>query len=67
MGGGHSSSISVAPTPALPTRSSADTQALQEQQAKRYANPASFTNSILSYSNNGASFNNTNGSNTLGG
>lgn len=51
MGGGHTSTPAVAPTPAAPTRSDADTQALAAAQSKRYAAPGSFVNTMLSGSN----------------
>lgn len=51
MGGGHTSTPAVAPTPATPTRSSSDTQALAAAQAKRYAAPGSFVDTMLSGSN----------------
>lgn len=68
MGGGHTQALTVAPTPSLPTRDSSDVQALQAQQSKRYANPNTFSNSILSYSSSNSNFNTTgSGSNLLGG
>lgn len=49
MGGGQTQHIQ--PTPATPTRSDADTQALAAMQAKRYAAPGSFTQTMLAGSN----------------
>lgn len=48
MGGGHTYTPTVSATPATPTRSSADTQALASAQAKRYAAPGSFVQTMLS-------------------
>lgn len=68
MGGGHTSTPAVAPTPAVPTRSSEDTQALAAAQAKRYASPGSFVNTMLS-GNNGVGLGGSSGtgSSLLGG
>ena len=48
MGGGHVSTPTVAATPATPTRSDSATQALAAAQAKRYAAPGSFTQTMFS-------------------
>lgn len=48
MGGGHTITPTVAATPATPARSDATTQALAAAQSKRYVNPSTFVNTMLS-------------------
>ena len=68
MGGGHTSAVKVAPTPATPTRDSTTTQSLANAQAQRYAGPSTFTNSILTgYAGSGLGTSTGAGSSLLGG